>query len=168
MPPTSPTASALALRLLASARAGAAPHAGRDAPDSVEAAARVGRHLAVELSRSFGPFGYHALVTRALVEARTAHPVLRAVQVGAPPAHDLDGLTDAARAHGAGAATAGVAAVLAALIDLLGRLIGEDLAVTFIDHTIMAMASADANAAPGSDPTDASGPTSRPPVPGAP
>jgi hypothetical protein len=114
------------------------------------ASVHVGRQLAAELSRWFGPYGYHALLARALADARTAHPALRVVRVGPAPAPELEGLEDAARAQGAAAAVAGVEAVLAALIDLLGRLIGDDLAMTFIDHTILAMARN------GADATDAS------------
>ena len=144
MTPTSPGARALALQLLASA--GPAPPTAREAPDPLAASVQLGRQLAAELSRWFGPFGYHALLTRALADARVDHPVLRGVHVGAPPAPELDGLADAARAHGAGAAVAGVEAVLASLIDLLGRLIGDDLAVTLIDRTILAMAPDGGNA----------------------
>jgi hypothetical protein len=138
MTPTSPGARALAVQLLASA--GPAPPTAHDAPDPLAASMRLGRQLAAELSRWLGPFGYHALLTRALADARVDHPALRGVHVGAPPAPELAGLADAARTHGADAAVEGVEAVLASLIDLLGRLIGDDLAATLIDRTILAMA----------------------------
>jgi hypothetical protein len=112
---------------------------------------RAGRHLSAELSRSVGSYGYYALLARALAAARADHPVLRAVRVVAAPTPELAGLADAARAHGAGAAVAGAEAVLATLIDLLGRLIGDDLAVTFIDQTILAIARAADAAAPDAD-----------------
>jgi hypothetical protein len=138
MTPTSPAARALAEQLLASA--GPAPPAASGAPDPLAAPAQVGRELAAELSRWIGPYGYHALLTRALASARATHPVLGAVRVAAPPGPSLDGLADAASAHGAAAVVEGYKAVLGALIDLLGRLIGEDLAVAFIDRTILAIA----------------------------
>jgi hypothetical protein len=135
---STPAARALAQQLLASA--GPAPPAADDACDPVTAAVQVGHYLAAELSRWFGPYGYHALLARALADARAEHPALAVVRVNSVPSPELAGLADAARAHGAGAAVAGAEAVLASLIDLLGRLIGDDLAMTLIDRTILAMA----------------------------
>lgn len=136
--PNSPVARGLATKLLASA--GTAPTTDPPASGPLARTDRAGRQLAAELSRWFGPYGYHALLMRALAQVRVDHPVLRHVHIGAPTAPYLDGLADAAALHGADALIAGVEAVLSALIDLLGRLIGEDLAVTFIDRTILAMA----------------------------
>ena len=146
MAPNSPAARELAERLLASG--GQSPLAEGEDSGPLAGAARAGRHLAAELSRWFGPYGYHALLTRALAQVRAEHPALRAVQVGPPAAPYLDGLADAAQAHGPQATLAGVAAVLATLIDLLGRLIGADLAMTFIGYTIRGMVPATAADAP--------------------
>ena len=152
MPPHPPAARALAHRLLA--RAGAPATRDDDPPPadpatsadaSVAAAERACRDVADELTRWFGAVGYHALLTRALADAVAEHPVLRSVRSGAPPAPYLDGLTDAARTHGAGAVTDAVAAVLTALIALLGRLIGEDLAVTLVSQAITDSAPGDAS-----------------------
>lgn len=147
--PNSGTGRELAGRLLATGSQVAARS--DEAQSQLPAAARVGRHLAVELSRWFGPYGYHALLTRALARARREHSVLEAVHVGPPSAPYLNGLEDAAQAHGVAATTAGVQAVLAALIDLLGRLIGDDLAVMLIDQTIRAMATGPAGVATSTD-----------------
>jgi hypothetical protein len=141
MTPNSAAARELAERLLASG--GPRPPA-EEGAGPLAAAGRVDRHLAAELSRWFGPYGYHALLTRAIAQARTEHLALAMVRAGPPETPSIDGLADAAQAHGAPATLAGVTAVLATLIELLGRLIGADLAMTFIDRTIVAMAPATA------------------------
>ena len=138
MAPNSPAARVLARRLLASAAP--APTDETAAEVALPAAERVVLHLATELSRWFGPYGFHALLTRAVAEARAEHPALRHVRVGEPTAPTLHGLAAASGTHGADETVEGVEAALAALVDLLGRLIGEDLAVTFIDRTIVAVA----------------------------
>ena len=154
--PNSPVARGLATQLLAGARRDAV--SAPSTSGALSAADRAGRALAAELARWFGSYGYHALLTRALTQARAEHPALRAVHVGAPTAPYLDGLADAATAHGTDAIVAGVEAVLAALIDLLGRLIGEDLAVTFIDRTMLGLTTegttVDASEAPRPRPGD--------------
>lgn len=153
MPPHPPAARELANRLLARARPSTTPDDDPPSADpadraaSVEAsvvgAERACRDVARELTRWFGAVGYHALLTRALADAVAEHPVLRSVRIGAPTAPSVDGLADAARTHGAEAATDAVATVLTSLIALLGRLIGEDLAVNLISQVLT-------DAAPGS------------------
>ena len=158
MPPHPPAARDLAHRLLARARPLMTPDDDPPSADpadltasvdaSVGAAERACRDVASELTRWFGTVGYHALLTRALADAVAEHPVLRSVRIGAPSAPSVDGLADAARTHGAEAVTDAVATVLTALIALLGRLIGEDLAVNLISQVMT-------DAAPGSAlPTD--------------
>lgn len=76
-----------------------------------------------------------ALLTRALAKARDGHAALEHIQVRGPEEPPFfDGLEDAALAHGAGAVIAGIEATLAALIDLLARLIGEDMAVDIVSQ----------------------------------
>jgi hypothetical protein len=112
-----------------------------DTAQAIAAAERAARQLGDALTRWFGPYGYHALLTRALVEARGAHPVLGAVVVRSPLEPFLDGLVDGARAHGNAAMTNGVTTVLATVIDLLGRLIGEDMALHLVEQSLPAVAS---------------------------
>lgn len=164
MPRNSPAARVVAHRLLAGAGVPLGPGSDRpnaadpaDSADPADPAAdaeRACRHLAAELSRWFGPFGVQALFTRALADARAGHPALAAVGVRGAGEPWLDGLPDAARAHGARAATEGVVTILAALIDLLGRLIGEDMAVNLVSQAMLVAASgvepdAGPNAGPG-------------------
>lgn len=134
MHPTSPASRAVAERLLA--LAGAPNDAQPATPDPVVGAERVERALAATLSRWFGPYGYHALLTRALAAARPAHPALAEVRVRSPADPTLDGLSDAARAYGGQEALAGFTSVLAAVTELLGRLIGEDMAVHLMEQAV--------------------------------
>ena len=134
MAPTSPNALAVARRLLA--RAGEHRDAGDSLADPVAAGERVSRSLAESLSRWFGPYGYHAILTRALAEARDAHPALTAVRVRSSSDPTLDGLADAAMMHGTNTIPEAITAVLSAVIELLGRVIGEDMAVHLVEQAV--------------------------------
>lgn len=93
---------------------------------------RVGAGVPEALARSFGPYGAHVLVTRALARAQADHPALAAVQAMDNPTPRLTGLAESAGAHGARATADGVLALLAALSASLGRLIGDDLASSLL------------------------------------
>ena len=139
IPPQSRTAEELARRLLA----GDAP--AEHAPDAVAAAAeRVCGRVSANLSRWFGTDGTDALFTRAVVRAQAEHPALANVRYSRQSPLCLQGLPETARTHGAAAADDGVAAILTALIELLGRLIGQDIALRLVEHSLQADAAADA------------------------
>jgi hypothetical protein len=138
-----PRAQNVARRLFTNPGLSATTDADRGSDDTVQtvaAAEQAARRLGDGLSRWFGPFGYHALLTRALVEAQGAHPVLGAVVVRSALEPFLDGLADGAQAHGIAAMTYGVTAVLATVIDLLGRLIGEDMALHLVEQSMAGVA----------------------------
>ena len=134
MAPTSANALVVAHRLLA--RAGEARDVGNSVGDPVAAGESVSRSLADSLSRWFGPYGYHALLTRALTHARAANPALAAVRVRSHSDPTLDGLAELATAHGINTTTEAIAAVLSAVIELLGRLIGDDMAVNLVEQAV--------------------------------
>jgi len=87
-----------------------------------------------------GRDGCRALFARALATAQSegGHPVLDAVRTSARSAYCLDGLNEGAARHGAAAATDGAAAILSALIELLGRLIGDDMALGLLEQSALA------------------------------
>lgn len=93
---------------------------------------RVCDELRVGLSRWVGAEGYRALLDRALRLSTAHHPVL-----GSFSCHDGDALaaTAAARAHGAAELATGVVALVATLTELLGRIIGEEMAVQLVERT---------------------------------
>ena len=97
-----------------------------------EAAERVCTQLRSGLGRWVGATGYRALLDRALGLARAEHPALGSLSChgGGQPA-----TTAAVRAHGAAEVTAGMVALVATLIDLLGRIIGEEMAVRLVEQT---------------------------------
>ena len=113
---------------------------GNATPDPVAAGEWVSRALADSLSRWFGPYGYHTLLTRALAQVREAHPAVAAIHVRSPSDPTLAGLAEAAAAHGTSTITDGITAVISAVIELLGRLIGEDMAVTLVEQAMLVSA----------------------------
>jgi len=141
IPPQSRTAEELARRLLA----GVAP--AEHAPDAVVAATeRVYGRVSANLSRWFGTDGTDALFARALVRAQADHPALANVRYSRQSPLCLQGLPETARTHGAAAADDGVAAILTALIELLSRLIGQDIAMRLVEQSLPADAPTDARA----------------------
>src|SRR5689334_11831477 len=82
MTPNSPEVRRVALRLLARDRAPS--EAASDGSDRVAATEEMFQRLADELSRWFGPFGFHALFSRALAEAKSHHSALEGVRIHSP------------------------------------------------------------------------------------
>ena len=106
-------------------------------PDTTNEADRVCRRVSDELSRWIGNDGCRALFARALAAAQAegGHPVLDTVRTSARSVYCLDGLSESATRHGAAAATEGAAAVLSTLIELLARLIGDDMALSLLEQS---------------------------------
>ena len=120
-----PTPRDLAARLIANARRG-----GRaSASGAVEAAATAFDGLAAELCRWLGAGGCHALLARALVHAKADHPALAGLAIVGGSNPRLDQVAEGVQAHGARRVGAGLEAALVALLELVGRLIGDDLSV---------------------------------------
>jgi hypothetical protein len=121
-------------RALASQLIARAQRSGRDSADRAQGAAATAFHaLSHELSRWLGAGGCHALLTRALRQARTAHPALLDVEIASDSHLRLRGLDDAVEAHGAPALAAGVEAMLVATFELLGRLVGDDVSTRLVE-----------------------------------
>jgi hypothetical protein len=103
------------------------------APEEVAAAAeRMGAELSAVLGRWIGAEAYRVLLERALVLARTEHPALGGLsRLGG----DGPGATAAVRAQGSDEVAAGLMALVSGLIELLGRIIGEEMAVRLVEQT---------------------------------
>ena len=95
-------------------------------------------HLYRELSTWVGPDGCHALFTRALAQARTEYPVLEGIQLHARSEPYIDGVAETIMAHGDAAAAEALESMLVRLVELLGRLIGEDMAMKLIERSLTA------------------------------
>ena len=75
------------------------------------------------------------------MRAQADYPALANVRYSPQSAVCLERLAESARIHGADAAADGVAAILTALIELLGRLIGPDIAMRLVEQSVPADAS---------------------------
>lgn len=100
----------------------------------VAASERLATRVPNGLSRWFGPYGAVALVSRALLRAQGTNSALVAVRIRSAPGPVLMGWPGNGTEHGAKATAAGTIALLEALADAIGRLIGEDLARTLLDQ----------------------------------
>lgn len=128
-----PAARQTARRLISARRSGLA---GRDS--AARAAAAACDDLYRELSRWVGPDGCHALFMRALAQARTEYPALGQVQLHARSEPYIDGVAEAIMAHGDPATAEALESMLVHLVELLGRLIGDDMAMKLIERSLAA------------------------------
>jgi hypothetical protein len=127
-PEPADAAVAFARRLLARERAGDASDAGL--ARALEQSCSL---ITVGLSRWFGLYGTRALVTRALATAQKRHPAL--ARVGVSDDHCLEGVSASAQLHGSAVVAEGIVVTIAGLVSLLGRLIGDDLAVALLEQS---------------------------------
>lgn len=105
---------------------------------SARAAAAAVDQLYRELSRWVGADGCHALFTRALAQAKVEYPALDQIQLHARSDPYIDGVAETIMAHGDPATAEGIEAMLVHLIQLLGRLIGDDMATKLIERSLAA------------------------------
>jgi hypothetical protein len=102
--------------------------------DVAVAATHMCTWLRVGLTRWVGTMGYRALIDRALLLARAEHPAL-----GSLSCHgEEEPLTRAmVRAHSAEEVATGMVALVTALVELLGRILGEEMAVRLVERSGM-------------------------------
>ena len=91
-------------------------------------------HLYVDLSRWVGLDGCHALFARALADAREKQQVLGQITLHARSTPYLEGIAEAVEKDGSAKTAAALEAMLVMLIELLGRLIGIDMATNLIER----------------------------------
>lgn len=106
-------------------------------------AAAVCDDLYRDLSHWVGPDGCHALFTRALAQARTEHAALEQIRLRAKATPYVDGVAEALMEHGNGATSEAFEALLFRLIELLGRLIGDEMASKLLEQSMVAPPSGD-------------------------
>jgi hypothetical protein len=109
-----------------------------EAHSEARAAAAACNHLYRGLSRWVGSDGSRALFSRALAEARTDHPSLMQIELRVRSEPYVDGVTETIMAHGEAATRAGLESMLVRLIALLGRLIGDEMAMKLIEQSLAA------------------------------
>ena len=115
------------------------------ADTAARAAASACDHLYRQLSRWVGVDGCHALFMRALAQARTDHPALTQIQLRPRSEPYMDELAATIMAHGDAAIAEGLESVLIRLVELLGRLIGDDMATKLIGRSLAASETRDKN-----------------------
>lgn len=103
---------------------------------AARAAAASSDHLYRELSRWVGPDGCHALFTRALAEARGEHPALAQIHLQPKSDQYVEGVADSIMGQGDRATADALESMLARLVELLGRLIGDDMAMKLIGQSL--------------------------------
>lgn len=89
-----------------------------------------------ELSRWVGRDGCHALFTRAFGQARTEYPVLEELQLRPQSEPYVEGVAETIVAHGDAGTVEALEAILVRLVELLGRLIGDDMAKKLIEASL--------------------------------
>lgn len=86
----------------------------------------------LELTRWVGPRGCHALFARALRGTRKAHAALAGIEVRLNTRPAVDGISGAAGAAEVEEVAVGLEALLASVLALLGRFIGDDMVVNIV------------------------------------
>jgi len=106
--------------------------------DTSARAAAAGDHLYRELSRWVGPDGCHALFIRAHADARNEFPPLGQIQLRAGSEPYMGGVAETVAAYGDTATAKALESMLTHLVELLGRLIGDDMATKLIEQSAFA------------------------------
>ena len=102
---------------------------------AARAAAEACGKLYKDLSRWVGPEGCHALFTRAMTQGRAGHPALATIQLKARSDPYVEGVAETIMAHGHAAAAKALEAMLTFVIELLARLIGDEMAMKLIQRS---------------------------------
>ncbi|HUF66049.1 MAG TPA: hypothetical protein VMM17_08730 [Gemmatimonadaceae bacterium] len=119
---------------------------GRRSQDDGDTAARAAAcdRLYRDLSRWVGPDGCHALFTRALAESLTEYPLLAEVQLRPRSEPYVEGAADTARSHGDAVTAEALESIIVHVIELLRRLVGDDMAIKLIERSLAASEGGDA------------------------
>ncbi|MEO8226762.1 MAG: hypothetical protein ABI637_04980, partial [Gemmatimonadota bacterium] len=108
---------------------------------------RVCERLGTGLARWIGPDGYHALLRRALDEQQDIHPGFAML---ACDGGDGTRIAEAVNRNGAEPSLAALESLVGILITLLGRIVGEAMAIQLIEQAVAGGPAADSsNTKPG-------------------
>lgn len=91
------------------------------------------RQVTASLREALGADGCSALLVRAIAECEAAHPVLKHMRGPDGREIQLEGVSAGIERYGFDAAETGVDAMFESLTGILGRLIGEDMAMRLMD-----------------------------------
>jgi hypothetical protein len=132
-PPGHSPARRLARRLIEARRSGQS-----ESESPARAAATAADGLYRELSRWVGLDGCYALFSRSLSQARTSFPSLAQIEIRARSQPHIDAVAETIMAQGDPAVAEALEFMLEQLIELLGRLIGDDMARKLIERSLVA------------------------------
>jgi hypothetical protein len=107
---------------------------GGSAPEFAHPPAAALDRLYLDLARWVGFDGCHALFTRALAEARTKHPILETIELHPRSTPYLEGVAETVEQHGARETDQALEAMLLVVVEVLGRLIGDEMATILIER----------------------------------
>ena len=103
---------------------------GTDDPEVVAVGLRkTCSRVSSSLRNALGTDGSNALLVRALTRIESQHPLLADLRQSSESSMSFDVLVKSVDEHGIGPVKAAIEALLAALIDILVRLVGEDMTV---------------------------------------
>lgn len=137
-PPEIPAARRIARRLVDAGKSG-------ESASRTSAAVIACNQLYRNVSRWVGSDGCHALFTRAFSQVRTSYPVLEKIQLRAGSDPYIEESTEAIEAVAAPATAEALETIIAAVIELLGRLIGDDMAIKLVAGKFLESPHSDAN-----------------------
>jgi hypothetical protein len=109
---------------------------GHNPTTKASAAALAGEELYRALSRWIGSDGCHALFTRARAQEQPANRPLDSLQLS--PRHDpyIIGLNESVGEYGDSATAEAIESMIVGMIELLGRLIGVEMATSLIERSL--------------------------------
>jgi hypothetical protein len=110
--------------------------AGKSNTTRASAAALAGEGLYRALSRWIGSDGCHALFTRARAQEQAANRALESLQLN--PHHDpyIVGVAESIGEYGNDETADAIESMIVGMIELLGRLIGVDMATSLIERSL--------------------------------
>ena len=117
--------------------------AGADSTASFAAALAAG-DLAASLSRWIGIDGCHAVFSRAKSEAESSHAALRVLSLRVRAPQYVEGVGVSVEQYGDTETADGIESMLVGVSELLGRLVGSDMAKTLIEQNLPESAQDDA------------------------
>ena len=97
-----------------------------------------------DLSRWVGRDGCHALFARALAEAQLEYATLDQIKLRPRSEPYVEGVGETTVSHGDAATADALESMLVHLVELLGRLIGNDMATNLIERSLTAAERGDA------------------------
>jgi len=92
--------------------------------------------LVAELCRWVGAEGCRALLSRALTRTQRGRPALASLRVGSESPPVIEGVEESLEAHGQAAIASGIEDTMIATLELLKRLIGEDLTTQLAERSM--------------------------------